>query len=172
MKVYLAGPILHAMENGEHVTWRLEAEKFLKDLGHTVYLPLEMVEFCQDMGIPTDERTFEQVITVRDKWFSTRSDIILANFGPGGHQKASIGTCIELGWASAAGVKIIGVLPEGNVHNHPIVDALLTFRVKTLQDGLNIIKALGHGWTEQTFEFVLADYEPDVKSPASQVDAA
>ena len=147
MKVYLAGPILHATAD-ERDNWRFEAQAYLEALGHTVYLPLEMIDFCSGMGLQPDGNTLEQIITIRDMWFSTRSDVVLANFGPGGESKASIGTSIELGWASAAGVKIVGILPEGNIHNHPIVDALLDIKVFDLETALKVLEALGEGWTK------------------------
>ena len=153
LKIYLAGPILHALKDNEHSIWREEAKEKLEELGHKVFLPLEMYEFCERMGVPKTEKAFEQIITVRDRWFCQRSDLILANFGPGGMDKASIGTCIELGWSDSRGVPVLGVLPEGNIHNHPIIDALLTWKVSTMEEALAIVTALGEGFTEKVFEF-------------------
>jgi nucleoside 2-deoxyribosyltransferase len=148
VKVYLAGPIHHATKS-ERDEWRFEAQARLESLGHTVWLPLEMVEYCREMGLPDDINLHCHIITVRDRWFSTKADVLLVNFDSGGVQVPSIGTCIELGWANASQTHIVGIISETNVHNHPMIDALLDFRVNNLEDGLKVVEALGEGWTKK-----------------------
>lgn len=54
----------------------------------------------------------------------------------------SIGTMVELGWASAAGIPVLLVMPTGNVHDHPFTRALCNYRVSTIEEASDLIGAL------------------------------
>lgn len=136
MKVYLAGPITEDVL--ERADWRDETKTILSLDNIVAVLPRPLSLYEDVYGISEDDAG--AVLTVRDHKFSTKSDAVLANFE--GSQKGSLGTAIELGWASEAGVTIVGVVPEGNVHEHPMILTCLTFRAYTLDEGIRIIQAL------------------------------
>lgn len=136
MKVYLAGPITEARQDRKD--WRENTALQLSLDKIESLLPRPLHRYREQYGIgPEDAST---VLTVRDHKFCTESDVVLANFE--GSVKPSIGTCIELGWASQAGTTIVAVIPEGNVHEHPMVLNVSNFRVHTLDEGIRTVLAL------------------------------
>ena len=55
----------------------------------------------------------------------------------------TIGTMVEYGWADAYRKPVITVIErEGNVHDHPMVQKITGFRVETLDEGLETVRAL------------------------------
>jgi len=135
LQVYLAGPI-----TGFENSWREEYQSELRyKYGIVAVLPQAQERYEEELGIIDAA----PVLTQRDKWMCTKSDVVLANFM--GSVKASIGTCIEIGWANMAGVPIIAVIPEGNVHSHAMIKSLSTFTVKDLQQATSILIGL-QGW--------------------------
>lgn len=135
-QVYLAGPMTGALNDG--ADWRLAATAKLGEAGIKAVSPTPMSTYESQFRI--SPRHSPMVLTVRDHSMATMSDFILANFE--GSKIGSIGTAIELGWASEAGVPIIGVVPKSNVHDHPMVLSVLAFRVHTLEEGLRVLQAL------------------------------
>lgn len=137
MRVYLAGPITEDREDRKD--WRRETAEQLALDGIEAVLPSPKETYSQVYGELYDSA--DAVLTVRDWWYTTKSDVVLANFGDS--EKASIGTSIELGWACQARVPIVAVIEDGNVHDHPMVLSVITFRAFTLQEGIRIVQALG-----------------------------
>lgn len=139
MRVYLAGPMTHTEDEG--AGWMKSASDLLRHVGITPVLPMPTHEYTDRYMIRAE--VVDKVLTIRDKWAATTCDVILANFS---HAiKASIGTSIELGWASQAGVPIVGVVPEGNVHEHPMVLSLLSIRTLDLGTAVRAVVALNGG---------------------------
>lgn len=137
LQVYLAGPITDA--DPEDV-WRHELRTHLRfKYGIVAVLPQAGALYTEHLGIENPA----PVLTQRDKWMCQQSDVVLANFT--GSEKASIGTCIEIGWASLANVPIIAVLEKGNVHDHAMITSLVNFRVDTLEEAVPILRGL-QGW--------------------------
>jgi hypothetical protein len=153
--VYLAGPITGCSYEG-CVDWREYAIKELAAVGITGLSPMRAKDYLQREKIIGDsyERTVlssSRGIITRDRWDTTRCDIILANFL--GAEQVSIGTVMEIAWADLARVPIImamePTLPStrlplrpGNVHEHSMLREAAGFRVETLEDGLNVAKAI------------------------------
>lgn len=137
-QVYLAGPIgINGVDhNGP---WRDDARKFLEEKGLIVVEPLEASKYHL-YDVDEADPTVAKILTERDKRFSMESDFILANFT--GSTARSIGTCIELGWASAAGTTIITVRGDDDPHCHPIVDSVSNYLVDHLSLGCEIIASL------------------------------
>lgn len=79
-------------------------------------------------------------ITTRDRYDTTRADLMLVNLL--GAERVSIGTMIEFGWADAARVPIVLVMGDGNPHDHAMVREMAGFIVPTLDEGLDIVKAI------------------------------
>lgn len=135
LQVYLSGPI-----TGFEGEWREELRTELRyKHGIVAVLPEAAELYTEKLGIKNPA----PVLTIRDKWMCTKSDVVLANFT--GSVKASIGTCIELGWASMADVPILAIIPEGNVHSHAMIESVATFIVPDLEEAINILRGL-QGW--------------------------
>lgn len=139
MRVYLAGPITH--DAGLGCAWRVETGARLKACGVTPLTPHPIADYRRGYNLTLEE--VDKVLTVRDHWFTTKCDVVLANFV--GSEKASIGTSIELGWAHEAGVPIVAAIPSCNVHDHPMVLSIVDFRTFTLHDAVEIVLALQGG---------------------------
>lgn len=137
MQVYLAGPITGT--DPLVPEWRDEAQTILQLDGVKVVRPSAMSLYNELYRIVKPAQS-GMVLTIRDHTMTTKSDVVLANFE--NSEIASIGTSMELGWASEAGVPIVGVVPSGNVHEHPMVLSVLAFRVHTLEEGLRVVLAL------------------------------
>jgi hypothetical protein len=152
---YLAGPIT-GLSYGNCTDWREYAIKELGRVGITGLSPMRAKDYLQNENVVGDsyEHTVlssSRGIITRDRWDTTRCDIILANFLSA--EQVSIGTVMELAWADLARVPSIVVmeptLPStgtpvrpGNVHEHSMVREATGFRVETLEEGLNVAKAI------------------------------
>lgn len=139
MKVYLAGPMTAASDLEQE--WRLEAKRVLEFDGVQALLPYKMQSYQDEYHIDAYEAEF--VLTYRDFVSCTECDVVIANFK--GAQDVSIGTCIELGWASAKDKIIITVLPAGerNPHaNHPMIESVTTIRCDSLGQAVRIVLAM------------------------------
>lgn len=137
MQVYLAGPILGVDPTAPD--WRDEAQLVLELDSIKVVRPTAQKLYKELYQIPSPRQS-GMVLTLRDHTMTTKSDVVLANFE--NSTIGSLGTAMELGWASEAGVPIVGVVPSGNVHEHPMVLSVLAFRVHTLEEGLRVVLAL------------------------------
>lgn len=152
MKVYLAGPI-SGQTYDQAEGWREFARRALETHGVEAFSPMRAKEYLKYEGTigpyvqSPNVMSSAKGITTRDRWDCTRADVVLANFAEDGG-RVSVGTCVELGWADLARVPVVAVLPEGNVHEHPMVEELVGMRVDTLGEALEVIKAMA--WTRPT----------------------
>lgn len=129
---YLAGPFQEGND------WRSVARGRLHEEGVSTVSPSLAEEYWLSFEIP--KGTAAKILTQRDKRFATESEYVLANFT--GATKASIGTCIELGWAHGNSI-IVAVLPSAdNVHWHPIVENVCDYIVGDLATAVAVIAAL------------------------------
>ena len=154
-KVYLAGPITGLSFEG-CTDWREYAIKELDRVGITGLSPMRSKDYLQReriVGDCYDDKVLScaRGIITRDRWDTTRCDIILVNLL--GAEKVSIGTVMELAWADLARIPSIVVmeptLPStgtpvrpGNIHEHSMLREATGFRVETLEEGLNVAKAI------------------------------
>jgi nucleoside 2-deoxyribosyltransferase len=151
--VYLAGPIT-GLTYADCTNWREYAKLELAKVGIRGLSPMRGKEYLEaiarDTAFTADGDKYavqgplstNKGITTRDRWDTQRVDLVLANFADAKPGYVSIGTCIELGWADAAHVPVIGVLPQGNPHEHGMVMEILGFRVDTLDKALTLAKAI------------------------------
>ncbi len=146
--VYLAGPIEGLSYNGA-VNWRNNVIKELKEYGVTGLSPMRAKDFLKNEPKLVDKMSDHVLasdagITTRDMWDVRRCDAVLFNLLDA--EKVSIGTMIEYGWASAFNKPIITVMEDSNVkrnvHEHIMIRRLSGYRVKSIEEGINIIKAL------------------------------
>lgn len=147
-KVYLAGPI-KGKTIEESSRWREDMEERLDDLGVVTYNPLKFIpkEAISPETILSDAPGIEGVIHTKDSIYKRDfynmkdSTIVLANLLGAG--QVSIGTMVELGWASWKGLPIIVVMEkEGNPHQHVFVSGAASFLVDNLDDAVEIIRTL------------------------------
>lgn len=142
-RVYLAGPITGLTYDGAN-DWRKVVSYALSECGIVSFSPLRAKEYLKGAGTlgpgayPQPLST-PQAITARDRMDVKRSDLVLFNFL--GAEKASVGTCIELGWADAYGVPGILVIEDGaevpnNPHDHAIVQTICGWRTSSLDEAV------------------------------------
>lgn len=143
--VYLAGPITGLNYKGA-VDWRNEAIKQLARSSITGLSPMRHKEYLQSEeciahSYESSTLSCAKGITVRDRWDCERCDILLVNLL--GAEKVSIGTMLEIGWASANRKPIVLVIEQnGNVHDHPMIRETAGFIVDNLDAAIVTIKAI------------------------------
>ena len=142
MKIYLAGPISGQTFAG-CTSWRKDVAKQLKPYGILCIDPMRGKDYLKPLNEPIKD-SYDQfilsslhAITTRDRWDVQRCDMVLINFTDA--TKVSIGTCIEVGWANAAGKPIIVVMKEDNMHWHGILRDCALAVVPTLEQAISII---------------------------------
>lgn len=129
--VYLAGPMV-GLTIEEAMSWRREAMSRLSSPSIHCLSPVRGVGKETVPGsFPTDPLatplTTDRAITTRDRADIKRADVVMMNLCSGG--SVSIGTIIELGWADAFRVPVVGI-NGGRLHslyNHPFVRDLVSF---------------------------------------------
>lgn len=142
---YLAGPITGLTFDG-CTDWREFAVKELNTVGITGLSPMRAKDYLKNETFVGDEYqdtvlSSSRGIITRDRWDTNRCDLILVNFL--GAPRVSIGTVMELAWADACRTPSIVVMePEGNLHEHSMLREVTGFRVETLEEGLEIAKAI------------------------------
>ena len=143
--VYLAGPITGQTFDG-CTDWREFAIKDLGAVGITGLSPMRAKDYLKNETFVGDEYqdtvlSSSRGIITRDRWDTTRCDLILVNFL--GAERVSIGTVMEMAWADAVRTPIIVVMkPEGDLHDHSMLREVTGFRVVTLEEGLEVAKAI------------------------------
>jgi nucleoside 2-deoxyribosyltransferase len=140
--IYLAGPIAGQTFDEAALGWRKTARLYLENRNYEVRCPLRGKEHLAGYGVLGKQGyddhplTTAQAVIKRDYKDVSDSHIILMNLLPG--DKVSIGTMVELGWASAQGKRIIIVLDDSNIHNHLFVQELGQI-VSTLEEALELL---------------------------------
>ena len=144
-KVYLSGPITGLSFEG-CTDWREYAIRNLDAFHIQGVSPMRAKDYLKSEGIVGDsyENTVlssSRGIITRDRWDTTRCDVILVNLL--GAEKVSIGTVMEIAWADLSRIPIILVLEsQDNIHEHSMIREATGFRVETLEEGLNVAKAI------------------------------
>lgn len=146
--VYLAGPISGLSYDGA-VEWRDEAISQLAEIGIKGLSPMRAKKYLEGMQ-DLDKNCIEygainclsspRGIMTRDRFDCTRCDVLLVNLL--GATKVSMGTVMEMAWADLSRIPIICVMEPGNVHEHAMISEAIGFRVSTLEEGMNLVKAI------------------------------
>lgn len=139
MKIYLAGPISGLTFDASEV-WRNDF-KSLIDPRISCYSPLRGKYYLKDRGplegaYDENPLSTSKGLTRRDRNDCMNADLVV--FYLAGATRISIGTMIEFGWADAARVPTVVIMEPGNVHEHPMVQELTSFRVSTVEDAVKI----------------------------------
>jgi nucleoside 2-deoxyribosyltransferase len=151
-RVYLAGPITGESFEGA-TDWREWTRQALAPYGIHTYSPLRGKDYLSGQtaisGTPgvngqvagaVRPLSTDKGICTRDRWDVQRADAVLMNLSGAG--RVSIGTMIEIGWADAYRVPIIGVMEDENPHRHAMVEHLLGYIVPTLPEAVLLVRSL------------------------------
>ena len=80
-------------------------------------------------------------ITTRDRFDCENCSVLLVNLL--GAKKFSTGTIMEIAWADGKRRPIVLVMEHaGNLHDHAMIRECVGFRVPTICEGLDIVKAI------------------------------
>jgi nucleoside 2-deoxyribosyltransferase len=145
LKVYPSGTISGGTYHSV-TDWRNEISRLLRGYaeilspmrGKDYLLKEASIKDCYDQHINSTGKAIVQ----RDRFDVARCDIFLLNLLKA--LKVSIGTMIELGWATSAPTPkiIILVMENGNIHEHRFVRELAGWHVQTLDEAVDIIKII------------------------------
>ena len=138
--VYLAGPI-KGLTYDDSQEWRIQVILGLAKSGIDAFSPLRAKAFLKNEGIIEGSYDYapmssQKGITARDRFDATTRDLLLVNFQD--WQSISAGTLIELGWADARRIPIVGV----GSFDHPMVDEIVNFWAGSLGEGIDVVKAI------------------------------
>jgi nucleoside 2-deoxyribosyltransferase len=157
--VYLAGPIT-GLSYGEATDWRSQARDYLGRSGIKAVSPLRAKVYLRDMNNIADSYTDDEIntlaadkaaltnmstprgITSRDRFDCLNCSVILANL-LGANERVSIGTVMEIAWADSHRIPAVVIMEkEGNPHDHAMVNECTAFRVASLEEGLEVVRAI------------------------------
>ena len=142
--VYLAGPI-SGLTYGEAIDWRDEVRAKLLAADIKALSPLRAKVYLADRGTIEDDynevMSTSRGITTRDRFDCCNCDLLFVNLL--NTKKVSIGTVMEIAWADGKRKPIVLVMEdEGNLHDHAMIRECVGFRVPTVHEGLDIVKAI------------------------------
>jgi nucleoside 2-deoxyribosyltransferase len=149
--VYLAGPIT-GLSYGGATDWREYARKALAEDYIEGISPMRakhyLARLSEISGHGRDYHNMNVIsqqhsVVTRDRFDTQRVDVVLMNLL--GAKAVSIGSMVELGWADAARVPVVLVREEpgtGGAHDHMFVHELGGFGVATLEEGLDVVRAI------------------------------
>lgn len=143
-RVYLAGPIT-GLTYDEGNDWRLEAKEYFDRYDIAAYSPMRAKEYLRSEGKLTGSYksglfSSARNIMTRDYDDCTKADVILCNFL--GATRVSIGTVMECAWAYGNRIPLVVISEAENIHNHPMMDESIGFRVETLAEGLYVARTI------------------------------
>lgn len=139
--VYLAGPI-GGCSYGECTNWREYLTNLLKGWNIECISPMRGKSYLQseteiDKVKYSTPLSCPKGVYTRDRFDALRCDLLIVNLL--GAKKPSLGSVMEIAWADSVGTPIIIVMePEGNVHEHILIQEACGFRVATLEEGADL----------------------------------
>ncbi len=149
MKIYLAGPISGKGYDEVVNNYKSEADT-LSLFGYEVLCPMTGKAYLRN-ELVLREKGYDNVpvatnhaIFERDKWMVSNCDVVLANLSNSG-DRISIGTMMELAWASILGKHTVIILPKDNVHRHAFVLESGDIIFETETEALNYLESLAKG---------------------------
>jgi nucleoside 2-deoxyribosyltransferase len=144
MKIYLAGPIT-GKSFDEVINRYREKTSMLVDFGYEVLSPMTakgglkgvsaFVSTGQDGPVANDHSIFE-----RDRWMVSQADVVLADLSNA--VRVSIGTTMELAWASYLNKHTVLVMQYGNVHDHAFIKQAADVTFGDMQEAYDYLREL------------------------------
>lgn len=148
--IYLCGPMTGLNLKEAKYGWRQDVHSVLRKSGIACYSPLrhlrpeEMEEpemtSMNPNGAGVCAQSTPRGLTERDRFDVLRADLIFCNLL--GATRISVGSMIELGWADANRIPIVGVMEKDNIHAHGMVTAICSWIVPTLLEGIGVVQDL------------------------------
>ena len=139
MKVYLAGPI-SGKGYDEVVSLYHHKTKLFEAMGYSVLCPMTGKSYLRNeihlkpegykFPVSTNHAIFE-----RDQWMVSNTDIVFADLSNAG-ERISIGTMMELAWASMLGKHTIVVMQKDNIHQHAFVIEAADIIFETVEEAV------------------------------------
>ena len=144
MKIYLAGPIT-GKSFDEVMSRYKEKTSLLVDFGYEVLSPMTAKGGLKGVGefissgyaspVANDHSIFQ-----RDQWMVSQADVVLADLSNA--EKVSIGTMMELAWASYMNKHTILVMGIDNVHDHAFVKEAADVRFGNMEEAYGYLREL------------------------------
>lgn len=144
MKIYLAGPIT-GKSFDEVMSRYKEKTSLLVDFGYEVLSPmtakggLKGVSAFVSTGyagpVANDHSIFE-----RDRWMVQQADVVLADLSNA--NTVSIGTTMELAWASMLNKHTVLVMGENNPHDHAFIKQAADVRLCSMEEAYDYLREL------------------------------
>ena len=144
MRIYLAGPIT-GKSFDEVMSRYKEKTAILVDFGYEVLSPMTAKGGLKGVGafvstgyagpVANDHSIFE-----RDRWMVTQADVVLADLSNA--VSISIGTMMELAWASYLNKHTVLVMQHGNVHDHAFVKEAADVRFGDMENAYDYLREL------------------------------
>lgn len=145
--IYLCGQITGLSYDEARFGWR---EQVMKAFEGSVVQPLSPmrakahlagVRSLSEFGDPASVLSCPRGLTSRDYLDVKRSTLIFCNVL--GMERVSVGSMIEFGWANALRIPIVCCIePEGNPHDHAMVQELINWRCSSLEEGIEVARAI------------------------------
>lgn len=141
--IYLAGPI-SGLDYKESTDWR---QYVIDNLDPTIegLSPLRKKEYLKNQGIlsgqfPDWPLSTQRGIFARDRFDCHRADLVFINLL--GAKTISIGTCLEIAWASQANIPIVLAMKNNNIHEHPMIREACPFIVDDLNSAIALVHSI------------------------------
>lgn len=146
-KIYLAGPIT-GLSFDDCSDWREQAIMILTGRGMQGISPLRAKEYLKNYTTIEDGLDLEDTVLssqrgiyFRDKFDCERADLVIVNFL--GAKKVSIGSVMEIAWATTKNTPIVLIMEEkGNVHDYSLINEACPFRVTSLSEAIRITETI------------------------------
>ena len=143
-KIYLVHPI-SGLSADVVFEYYKDTEAKLTEMGYDVltamygksYLRCEKEFRASGYKMPC---TTNHAIYQRDHWMTEQADIIYANFLRA--KQVSVGSMMELAWASHMRKHVIVTMQDDNVHAHAFVYEAASIVYQTHEDAMNYLKML------------------------------
>ena len=147
--VYLAGPILGCTK-GEANDWRHYVAEKLEEHGIVGISPLRCEPLTGErytLEYPDPRFGVPRAIAAKNKHDVQNCDITLAYMPAEMGIDVSIGTVIECGWADAYDKQVILVSDHAKIVQHPVLDAVVDWKLGTLDEAIDVCVGLLGGYT-------------------------
>lgn len=145
MLVYLCGPITGLTYQEARFGWRAEVATALSLHGIDTLSPMRWKDQLKDINVISAAGYTGHVLSssrgiiTRDRFDTTRSDLIFCNFL--GAPDKSLGSAIEFGWADLGRVPVVmAIEEEGNPNDHCMLREIAGFTVASVEEGVQVIK--------------------------------
>lgn len=143
MKIYLAGPI--SGMSYQEVVDRIQ-DYYIKLDNYEVLSPMTGKEELRTEkklkahGYDNNPIATNHAIVERDRWSVSRCDVLLADLI--GTVDISIGTVMELAWASMLGKHTVVIMEKDNVHQHAFILEAADIVFDNKSDAINYLHKL------------------------------